>query len=433
MREHRAELIAIAITFIVLPLLERIVACPDLVLCAKSQFQDSTHIFPPPPPPPSPRTTCCARRRSHCRSLKAHTASGCSSSGAHWCARWTACQTAAFKDAAARVWTEEQRAPTEEVVEKTMPHAQRLVNRHQQDAQLERLMAMFNMHDPHSLKGAQAAARIRSCSGGAVSAYLEVLPLTHKLRMANFHLTCALRFRNGIQILPADNAGKRCPCGDMLCGMRNADDALTLPKHSGHRMLRHDYLNKVWCDAARCAGVASVVAPKLRELQMQPGVRRHENAHEDARGDALLAMPEGMLVIHVNVVHALAVTYLQGMVAAGKSAEVDSAAAAMREHKNEDEYRHDIDGGAYEWEPVVIKSGGRLGKGATRVINRLAKIASESDGVEKHVFVRRVQEALSVARVQGNGWVWKKGLQAMAYGVVRCFQEGYGQPTDDVG
>ena len=50
------------------------------------------------------------------------------------------------------------------------------------------------------------------------------------------------------------------------------------------------------------------------------------------------------------------------------------------------------------------------------VTNRLAKIAAESDGVEKHVFVRRVQEALSVARVQGNGRVWKKGLQAMAYG-----------------
>ena len=95
----------------------------------------------------------------------------------------------AFKDAAACLWTEEQRAPTEEVIEKTMPHAQRLVNRHQQDVQRDWLMAMFNIHDPHSLEGMQAAARSRSCSGGAVSAYLEVLPLTHKLRMANSHLT----------------------------------------------------------------------------------------------------------------------------------------------------------------------------------------------------------------------------------------------------
>ena len=100
---------------------------------------------------------------------------------------------------------------------------------------------------------------------------------------------------------------------------------------------------------------------KLRKLQLQPGVRRHENARKDARAAALLAMPEGMLVIDVSVVHALAVTYLRVTVAAGKAAEVDCAAPAMTiapmgEHSKEDEYRLDIDGGAYEWEPVVMES-----------------------------------------------------------------------------
>ena len=154
---------------------------------------------------------------------------------------------------------------------------------------------------------------------------------------------------------------------------------------------------------------------------MQPGVRRHENAREDARGDALLAMPEGMLVLDVNVVHAMAVTYLQGTVAAGKSAELGGAAAVMEEQNKADEYHRDIDGGAYEWQSVVMESRGRLGKGSMRVIKRLAKIASESNGVEKHLFVQHVQEAPSVARVQGNGWVWEKGLQAMAYGGGHCF------------
>jgi hypothetical protein len=66
----------------------------------------------------------------------------------------------------------------------------------------------------------------------------------------------------------------------------------------------------------RCgAGVASALEPKLREMQMQPGTRRHEGAHKDARGGALLAKPEGLLVIDVNMVHALAATYLQGTVA----------------------------------------------------------------------------------------------------------------------
>ena len=63
----------------------------------------------------------------------------------------------------------------------------------------------------------------------------------------------------------------------------------------------------------------------------------------------------------------------------------------------------------------------------------LATIAAESDGVEKHVFVRRAQEALSVARVRGNGYVWKQGLQAMAYGGGRCYQTGLDRPTEEVG
>jgi hypothetical protein len=50
-----------------------------------------------------------------------------------------------------------------------------------------------------------------------------------------------------------------------------------------------------------------------------------------------------------------------------------------------------------------------------RVIDRLIQVAAESDGDEKHVFVRRVQETLSVARVEGNGRAWKKGMQARAY------------------
>ena len=149
---------------------------------------------------------------------------------------------------------------------------------------------------------------------------------------------------------------------------------------------------------------------------MQPGVRRHAQAHEDARGDALLAMPEGMLVLDVNIVHAPAVAFLEGTVATGSSANVDGAAAAIGEKDKEDEYRRDIDGGAYEWVPVVMESGGRLGKGSMRVLNRLATIAAESDGVEKHVFVRRAQEALSAARVCGNGYVWKQGLQAYQFG-----------------
>ena len=338
-----------------------------------------------------------------------------------------------FKEQSACLWKEAERAPTQQVIRDVMPRAQREVSRRHADAERERLMAMHDTEDPFSTAGAQAAARIRSCSGGAASAFLEALPTTHDLRIANSAMAWELRLRLGIQIMPLNNAGRRCACGAALRGAQDADHALVCDKQSGVRTLRHDNLNKVWCGVARCAGVASAVEPKLRMLQMQPGVRRHEEAREDARGDALLAMSDGMLVIDVNVVHAPAQKYVEGTVLRGSSSAVDGAAAAMAEDNKASEYRHDVDGGAYAWEPVVMESCGRLGKGAMRVLNRLALVAAESDGVEKHVFVQRAQQVLSVARVRGNALIWKGGLHAMAHGGGRCFQAGLARPTDDVG
>ena len=35
--------------------------------------------------------------------------------------------------------------------------------------------------------------------------------------------------------------------------------------------------------------------------------------------------------------------------------------------------------------------------------------------------------------LRGNGYVWKQGLQAMAYGGGRCYQIGLDRPTEEVG
>ena len=319
-----------------------------------------------------------------------------------------------FKPPADCVWTEEQRAPTEVVIEKAMPQAQREVNRHQQDTEHARLMLMFDTADPHSLEGAQAAARIRSCSGGAASAYLEVLPIAHNLRIANSHLTWELRFRLGIQVMPSSSAGGAAPAARCCAPRATRTTHWSAPKNSGVRTLRHDHLNRVWCGAARCAGVATAVEPKLRALQMQPGVRRHAQARGDARGDALLAMPEGMLVLDVNIVHAPAVRVPRGDSGHRLISRCGWRGSGDRGEGQGGQVTAATSMAAlYEWVPVVMESGGRLGKGSMRVLSRLATITAESNGVEKHVFVRRAQEALSVARVRGNGYVWKRGLHAM--------------------
>ena len=68
-----------------------------------------------------------------------------------------------------------------------------------------------------------------------------------------------------------------------------------------------------------------------------------------------------------------------------------------------------------------------------RIINRLAKIVAGSDGVEKHVFVRCVQEALCVARSSGMAECGRRGCKQWHMGGGGCFQEGCDHPTDDVG
>ena len=75
----------------------------------------------------------------------------------------------------------------------------------------------------------------------------------------------------------------------------------------------------------------------------------------------------------------------------------------------------------------LVACGVGVSRQAGHGCHRLAKIAADSAGIEKHVFERRTQDAQNV-----GGFVWKKGLQAMAYGGCRCFQKGCDQPTDDV-
>ena len=53
-----------------------------------------------------------------------------------------------------------------------------------------------------------------------------------------------------------------------------------------------------------------------------------------------------------------------------------------------------------------------------------AIVSQETVAWKPNLLVWCTQEALSVARVRGTGYVRKKGLQAMAYGGGRCFRDG---------
>ena len=72
------------------------------------------------------------------------------------------------------------------------------------------------------------------------------------------------------------------PCATQTMRMRDTNHALTCPKLSSVRTLHHD----TWTRYCAMRRTAPEVVPKVREMQTQPGVRRHEDA---ARGDEFLA------------------------------------------------------------------------------------------------------------------------------------------------
>ena len=92
---------------------------------------------------------------------------------ASWCVRWTECKTASTPKMQQRACGLQSRArPQSRLLERECACAM-LGEAHHQDAERGRLMAMFDINNPHSLQGAQAAVRTGTCSGGVASAYFE--------------------------------------------------------------------------------------------------------------------------------------------------------------------------------------------------------------------------------------------------------------------
>ena len=187
------------------------------------------------------------------------------------------------------------------------------------------------------------------------------------------------------------------------------------------------------CNPAR-AGVATAVEPKLRALQMQPGVRRHAQAREDARGDALLAMPQDMLVLDVNIVHAPAVAFLEGTVQWSQAHQQMWMARQRRSGEGQ--------GGRvlprHRWRRVRVGArGDGVWRQAWQGLHARAQQARDDRGRvrrggEACVRAPRARGAQCSACARQRVCV-EAGLQAMAYGGGRCFQTGLDRPTEEVG
>ena len=244
--------------------------------------------------------------------------------GEHLRERWSE-----LVDSHPDVWDAELRDGSSTVIATVMPQAQRKLTRAQADADAE---AMFERLEQRAEQPADAAdatstlqtlARLRSVSCRPASAFLDALPVAPTLRLSDRDFRSALQLRLGLLEVLSAAIGLTCGCKRKLCET-DAEHALLCKLLSGAITLRHDILVGFWCRAASRAGIASSKEPVLRQLQRQEHAARRRARGDGQRGDALFVLHEGVLVIHVSVVHPAAETYVQD------AANTDGAAAAAR-------------------------------------------------------------------------------------------------------
>ena len=124
---------------------------------------------------------------------------------------------------------------------------------------------------------------------------------------------------------------------------------------------------------------------------LQPGHGRRRRARSDGkRGDVLLVMLEGALVLELSVMHTVADTYVQDAAMTG------GGAAMVHGARKEVKCSRGQAGGGYAFEPIVFEMYGRLGEAAVKLLKRLGHIAAESDKVDKDLFMVISLQELSV-------------------------------------
>ena len=329
----------------------------------------------------------------------------------------------------------------EGVIRHQLPLVQRQYMRHDAQCAADMLLAEF---DIDTASGAAALARLRSCAGAGPSAFLEALPSGRWLVLPTTDLRLALRFRLGLDTMPAGAVGTQCLCGRHLQA-DDADHAMTCDATGGAGTMRHDHVNNVWCHLARLTGMSTSREPVLRELQrgaelagaavrragaaaappaaVQPdaaqpaadpvaavevivdeGAQRAraggpatlDTGRRGNRGDAIMSLPGGTIVTDVSVNHPAAQAYVRA------AAEATGAAAARRDKEKMDKHRASAEGGACGFVPLSVETYGRMGAPAMQLLRDLAELASEGGAVDKQRWVQRALRKLSVGFMRGN-------------------------------
>jgi hypothetical protein len=171
---------------------------------------------------------------------------------------------------------------------------------------------------------------------------------------------------------------------------------------AAHTTLHHDILKGILRRAVHRAGIASTQGPTLSRL---PGLAggagisaSGASIRVGARGAILLALPGGITIADISVIHPLSINVdVNTLPAAAATA---GAAAARRDQQKRATYAR-VEPNGFPYVPLSVENYGRLGQPAMKLLHALGDEAASPDGVGWASFVAGALCELSIGLCRG--------------------------------
>jgi hypothetical protein len=230
-------------------------------------------------------------------------------------------------------------------------------------------------------------------------------------------------------MLPPNAPAVQCCCGAAL---RHTDfdhmHAMRCSALAQQFTLCHDILKGILRRAMHRAGIASTLKPALRR---PPGLAAGAGTSADgspirveARDDVLLAMPQGIAIADVSIIHPTSLNTLS------RAAATAGAAAPHGDRQKHTAYAR-VEPNGYSFVPFSLESYGCLGQPAMTLLHLLGDEAAGPGGVSRASFVAGALRELSVGLIRGNFSLYRASVGMLARSSISSFRAGLSVPTDE--
>jgi hypothetical protein len=209
----------------------------------------------------------------------------------------------------------------------------------------------------------------------------------------------------------------------------DVDHGMRCPSHAAHITLRHDILEGILRRVVHRADMASTQEPALSRL---PGLAggagisaSGASIRVEAQGDILLALPGGITIADIPVIHRLSINTLPaGATTAG--------AAARRDQQKQATYVR-VERNGFPFVPFFVESYGRLSQPAMKLLHVLGDRAASPGEVNRASFLAGSLRELSISLCRGNFFMYRACLGMLTKSSGTGFRAGMCVPKDGHG